>query len=373
MKDTAVDAANLVAAGAAFGNPITAEAWLAPVITAAQAYYAGAGLHDGINRVESMIEDPSQRTAENVLMTGLETLPVIPAAKTVINGAKEVVPAAKQMVKEAEAVNYAGRQADAVAATATKGTVNNTGVTDVVKSEPYIRIAPSDEKINTAVNYGLRYDPQNIVQLVSDTEPGYYSVYFKTNQGSQTSNNIQSVVDQIVADLPAGAKLGTWGTVSKGGFSGLNRFGDAGMIKTGEYRPLSFKDQSIANEVAEKYGLTLNADGTINWPIRRTLYPAQPLPMAERLGLTKGERNSMSRNQKEGLEDLEYLLDLDKKNLKLVMRDGKAQYVSELRPGEMPLWVDLAKKRTDGNYRLSCGHSHWSSLSWAYINGPGKS
>lgn len=344
MKDTAVNAANLVAAGAAFGNPITAETWLAPVITAAQAYYAGAGLHDGINRVESMVEDPSQRTAENVLITGLETLPVVPAAKTVIKGAKEVVPVAKQMVKEAEAVNYAGRQADAAAATAAKGTVNNTGVTDVVKSEPYARIAPSDGRINTAVNYGLRYDPQNTVQLVSDTEPGYYSVHFKTNQGSQTSNNIQSVVDQIVTDLPAGAKLGTWGTVSKGGFSGLNRFSDAGMIKTGEYRPLAFKDPSVANEVAKKYGLTLNTDGTINWPIRRKLYDAQPLPMAERLGLTKGERNSMSRNQKEGLEDLEYLLDLDKKNLKLVMRDGKAQYVSELRPGETPLWVDLAKK-----------------------------
>lgn len=267
MKDTAVDAAKLVGAGAAFGNPITAEAWLAPVITAAQAYYAGAGLHDGINRVESMIEDPSQRTAENVLMTGLETLPVIPAAKTVVKGVKEVVPAAKQMVKEAEAVNYAGRQADAAAATAAKGTINNAGVTDVVKSEPYARIAPSDGRINTAVNYGLRYDPQNTVQLVSDTEPGYYSVHFKTNQGSQTSNNIQSIVDQIVTDLPAGAKLGTWGTVSKGGFSGLNRFGDAGMIKTGEYRPLAFKDQSAASEVAEKYGLTLNADGTINWPI----------------------------------------------------------------------------------------------------------
>lgn len=39
------------------------------------------------------------------------------------------------------------------------------------------------------------------------------------------------------------------------------------MIKTGEYRPLTFKDQSVANEVAEKYGLTLNADGTINWPM----------------------------------------------------------------------------------------------------------
>ena len=36
------------------------------------------------------------------------------------------------------------------------------------------------------------------------------------------------------------------------------------MIRTGEFRPLAFKDPSVANEVAQQYGLTLNADGTIN-------------------------------------------------------------------------------------------------------------
>ena len=71
----------------------------------------------------------------------------------------------------------------------------------------------------------------------------------------------------MAADLPEGARLATWGNVSKGGFSGLNRFKAAGMKPTGEVRPLAFKDPSIAEATAQKYGTTLNPDGTINWPI----------------------------------------------------------------------------------------------------------
>lgn len=134
-------------------------------------------------------------------------------------------------------------------------------------SLPYDRVAPTDGRINTARNYYAGDDFNNYVQVINDTKPGYYSVHFKTNQGSPTSNAVQKVVDKIVSDLPGGSKVATWGSVTKGGFSGLDRFAKAGMIKTGEFRPLAFKDQSVANEVAEKYGLTLNADGTINWPI----------------------------------------------------------------------------------------------------------
>lgn len=72
------------------------------------------------------------------------------------------------------------------------------------------------------------------------------------------------------------------------------------------------------------------------------------LPMAERLGLTKAERNSMSRNQKEALDDLEYLLSTDKQN-KFVIRDGKPTYVSENRPGDISVVQDMINKGAEYN------------------------
>ena len=74
-------------------------------------------------------------------------------------------------------------------------------------------------------------------------------------------------------------------------------------------------------------------------PIKTPIVSAK-LPMAERLGLTKAERNSMSRNQREALEDLEYLLETDKKN-KFVIRDGKPIYVSDSNPGDVAVIRDM--------------------------------
>lgn len=72
----------------------------------------------------------------------------------------------------------------------------------------------------------------------------------------------------------------------------------------------------------------------------KTPIASTKLPMAERLGLTKAERNSMSRNQREALEDLEYLLETDKKN-KFVIRDEKPTYVSDSNPGDVAVIRDM--------------------------------
>lgn len=72
------------------------------------------------------------------------------------------------------------------------------------------------------------------------------------------------------------------------------------------------------------------------------------LPMAERLGLTKAERNSMSRNQREGLEDLEYLLSTDNKN-HFVIRNGKPTYVSENNPGDISVVQNMINKGAEFN------------------------
>lgn len=128
-------------------------------------------------------------------------------------------------------------------------------------SKPYTRVAPSDGRRQTAVNYFYSDRPGSYFQVIKDTEPGNYSIHFKTNRGDYNSKEVQDLVNSIIKDLPDDANLATWGTVSKGGFSGLHRFQDAGMSPTGEYRRLSFKDPSI---ISEKYGVTLNTDGTVN-------------------------------------------------------------------------------------------------------------
>ena len=76
--------------------------------------------------------------------------------------------------------------------------------------------------------------------------------------------------------------------------------------------------------------------------------PKIKISEAERLGIPKGERNSMSRNQKEALEDLKYLLETDNKN-KFVMRDGKPTYVSENKPGDISVIQDMLNKGAEYN------------------------
>ena len=51
----------------------------------------------------------------------------------------------------------------------------------------------------------------------------------------------------------------------------------------------------------------------------------------------------MSRNQKEALVDLEYLLETDNKN-KFVIRNGKPTYVSENKPGDISVIQDMLNK-----------------------------
>lgn len=66
MGDTAKDAGNLALTGLAFGNPLTANNVMAPLITGSQAYWIGHGINDGAQRIENIgegvknfVEDPS--------------------------------------------------------------------------------------------------------------------------------------------------------------------------------------------------------------------------------------------------------------------------------------------------------------------------
>ena len=350
MAETAKDAAKISAMGLAFGNPLTAGEVMAPLITGAQAYMVGEGLNDAQRRVNENLTTKKSNWEQvgDAAIVGLDLLGSYPALKSINTGWQQVAPELEKGwgVMRNYIKNTAADVARGNIHVTTTPVENVTRATaKVTKSAPYARVAPSDGRINTAWNYYFSDDPKNYFQLIKDTEPENYSIHFKTNRGAYSSDEVQNIINTIAKDLPEGSNISTWGTVSKGGFSGLNRFKNAGFTESGTTRKLFFKDPSAAKLVAEKYGVTLNSDGTVNWPVLQKV--TQPTPSkitaAERLGIPKGERNSMSRNQKEALEDLEYLLETDNKN-KFVIRNGKPTYVSENKPGDISVIQDMLNK-----------------------------
>ena len=66
MGETAKDVGELSANVLAFGNPLTASAYMAPLIAGSQAYWITYGINDGAQRIENIgegmqnfVEDPS--------------------------------------------------------------------------------------------------------------------------------------------------------------------------------------------------------------------------------------------------------------------------------------------------------------------------
>lgn len=127
---------------------------------------------------------------------------------------------------------------------------------------------PSKNNITVAYTSYRSNKPDQYFELVKDNEPGYHSVHFKTDRGALDEYQKRDLIRGIVEDLPYGAKLSTWGTISKGGFSGLNRFQKQGkLVPINEQRTVGLKDPSIGGFLQDKYGYTLNEDNTINIPI----------------------------------------------------------------------------------------------------------
>lgn len=145
----------------------------------------------------------------------------------------------------------------------------------IVASRNVARIAPSDGRINNLTTYNYKHNPNQQLHVSADTEPGYYTVHFKTNRGSLTGDDVQGLIDQSYADLPTGSRIATWGEVSKGGFSGLNRYRAAGAVDSGEYRLLSVKPGTNIDEIANKYGVEI-IDGKVKWPILTKSYDTPP-------------------------------------------------------------------------------------------------
>lgn len=93
-------------------------------------------------------------------------------------------------------------------------------------------------KVNNTTRFYIEgAEDRGYFELVKDFEPRQYSVHFKPTEADNPhafSDVEKKVLFKAVADaVPAGSSLSTWGTLTRGGVHGLNRFGNLGFTKTG--------------------------------------------------------------------------------------------------------------------------------------------
>ena len=94
---------------------------------------------------------------------------------------------------------------------------------------------------NEATSYFFKQQPNQRFELVKDIEPNNYSVHFKTDRNGLSYGNKMQLFAKVADEVPEGANLSTWGSISKGGIHGINRFGkDFRFIQNGT-RQLTMK------------------------------------------------------------------------------------------------------------------------------------
>lgn len=102
---------------------------------------------------------------------------------------------------------------------------------------------------NEATSYFFKQQPNQRFELVKDIEPDNYSVHFKTDRNGLNYGNKMQLFAKVADEVPEGANLSTWGSISKGGIHGINRFGkDFGFIQNGT-RQLTMKGTKEPIEV----------------------------------------------------------------------------------------------------------------------------
>ena len=106
---------------------------------------------------------------------------------------------------------------------------------------------------NRATSYFFKQQPNQRFELVKDIEPNNYSVHFKTDRNGLSYGNKMQLFAKIADEVPEGANLSTWGSISKGGIHGINRFGkDFGFVKVGERQITDKKMNPVNIPIFEK-------------------------------------------------------------------------------------------------------------------------
>ena len=94
---------------------------------------------------------------------------------------------------------------------------------------------------NEATSYFFKKSPDQQFELVKDWEPGNYSIHFKTDREALSYGDKMQLFAKVADEIPEGGAISTWGTISKGGVHGINRFGsDFGFQRIGT-RQLTLK------------------------------------------------------------------------------------------------------------------------------------
>ena len=119
----------------------------------------------------------------------------------------------------------------------------------IIKGEEYDKPWKTDPtKTNKAFDLQLEEDPTMFFQIVKDHEDGNWSIHFKTdNPDVKGPKSILSddqknrLFEAAATVIPEGDRISTWGSLTRGGISGINRFGKMpGFKKVGE-RKVSLK------------------------------------------------------------------------------------------------------------------------------------
>ena len=110
----------------------------------------------------------------------------------------------------------------------------------VEKTPEYDKPWRSDpSKINKAFDLRLKENPSMSFQVVKDHEDGYWSIHFKTDNPKRKEGDPYSGLSEsqkkrlfLAAALviPEGDYLSTWGELTPGGISGINRFGQEEFV-----------------------------------------------------------------------------------------------------------------------------------------------
>lgn len=106
---------------------------------------------------------------------------------------------------------------------------------------------------NEATSYFFKQQPNQRFELVKDVEPNNYSVHFKTDRNGLSYGNKMQLFAKVADEVPEGANLSTWGSISKGGIHGINRFGkNFGFVKIGERQITDKKMNPVNIPIFEK-------------------------------------------------------------------------------------------------------------------------
>lgn len=119
----------------------------------------------------------------------------------------------------------------------------------VIKGEEYDKPWNEDPtKTNKAFDLQLEEDPSMFFQIVKDQEDNNWSIHFKTENPDPrgprsilTENQKNRLFEAAATVIPEGDNISTWGSITMGGISGLNRFGQMGGFKRIGERTISLK------------------------------------------------------------------------------------------------------------------------------------